>query len=105
MSDHIIVHAVIDYEKDIACAALTQAEAEEIINDSEGGDFHLDSVYLYGNGILTGELLKELKTLLETRETLGVDSSATYPYTSKLVAYLAEQPLARDQKDGDKNEW
>jgi hypothetical protein len=105
MNDHIIVYAVIDYEKDIACAALTQTEAEEIMNDSEGGDFHLDNVYLYGNGILTGDLLTELKTLLETRETLGVDSAVTYPCVSKLVAYLAEQPLARDQKDGDKNEW
>lgn len=38
MSEHLVVYAVIDYEKDIACAALTQKEAEEIIRESEDGE-------------------------------------------------------------------
>ena len=89
MSEYIVVYAVIDGEREIACAALTQQEAEDIIRESEDGNLSLDRVYLYGEGILTGKLLKELKTLL-AKETRGA-----YPCTRKFIAYLADQPLAK----------
>ena len=90
MSEHLVVYAVIDYEKDIACAALTKKEAEEIIRESEDGEeaYHVDNVYLFGEGILTGALLAELTTLLETQKS-------SYPHVKKLVDYLADQPYIR----------
>ncbi len=94
MSEHLVVYAVIDdYEKDIACAALTQKEAEEIIRESEDGEeaYHVDNVYLFGEGILTGALLAELTTLLETQKS----SYPQYPHVKKLVDYLADQPYIR----------
>ena len=98
MSEHLVVYAVIDGGREIACAALTQAEAETIIRESEDGNLSLDRVYLYGEGILTGGLVKELKTLL-AKETRGA-----YPCTSNFIAYLADQPIARAKRRGGKRE-
>ena len=90
MNEHLVVYAVIDGENEVACAALTQKEAEEIIRESEDGEeaYHVDNIYLFGEGILTGALLAELTTLLETQKS-------SHPHVKKLVDYLADQPYIR----------
>ncbi len=90
MKNHVITFGVIDYEGDVACAALTEEEADGIIEDSEadGGDFHKDTIYLYGEGILEEGLLFEVKTLLNKAKERGVSVDVMYPCLGNLVTYL-----------------
>lgn len=58
--------------------------------------FHAGEEYFL-KWLLSGELLTELKTLLETRSPLGVNTQSVYPYTHKMVQFLDEQSFAPDE--------